>query len=140
MNDRLLPCPSCARHVRVSDDTCPFCATTLPPRAAPALRIPAGRLGRAALFALGTGAASVAACGGSTSTSTYDDAGSSSGSSGSSGEVGVPAYGLPALPVDGGTDAPILVDAAYGGPPHDAAADAEADGSAAPAYGLPPNR
>jgi hypothetical protein len=138
MNDRLLPCPSCARHVRVSEDACPFCATALPERSAPPLRTPAVRLGRAALFALGTSAAAIAACGGTTST--LDDAGTSSGSSGtssgssgSSGTSGIAAYGGP--PFDSGAD--TQPGPMYGGPPQDAAPDN--DSSAAPLYGLPPN-
>ena len=49
----LAPCVSCARHVRVTEDACPFCGAALaaslresaPPRG------PAVRLGRAALLA-----------------------------------------------------------------------------------------
>lgn len=60
--DRLEPCPQCRRHVRLSETSCPFCAadvrvlSALPERA-----MPATRLGRAALFAFGAGAAALAA-------------------------------------------------------------------------------
>jgi hypothetical protein len=64
---RLLPCPSCHRHVRVDSQSCPFCAAAVafesePPAPAPAL----GRLTRAAVFA-GAALVSTAAagCGGS---------------------------------------------------------------------------
>jgi hypothetical protein len=55
----LRPCPGCARHVRVSEVACPFCGGALGAelRASPAPVAPAGRLSRAALFAVGTGAA-----------------------------------------------------------------------------------
>src|SRR4051794_6550185 len=106
---RLLPCPSCARHVRASEETCPFCDSGLPASLAtqPAPRSPATRLSRAALFAFGTSAAAIAACGGSTTGSPKDDV--------------------------------TLLDAAYGGPPRDGAPDAEEDSPFLnAAYGGPP--
>lgn len=55
----LTPCPSCQRHVLVSESSCPFCSAPLSshmagltPRTAPR-----GALSRAALFAFGTSAA-----------------------------------------------------------------------------------
>jgi hypothetical protein len=54
----LLPCPSCARHARVSEPTCPFCATPFDDAFRtdePRPRAPTGRLTRAALFAVGAG-------------------------------------------------------------------------------------
>ncbi len=58
----LEPCPSCRRHVRIDEATCPFCAAAVPahePR-----RITTGRFTRAAVFA---GASlATAACGGKT--------------------------------------------------------------------------
>jgi hypothetical protein len=33
---RLLPCPSCGRHVRVTQPTCPFCGSARAPAPAPA--------------------------------------------------------------------------------------------------------
>jgi hypothetical protein len=56
----LVPCPSCSRHVRAAESSCPFCASTLPvqvvgPRAAAPKRV-----GRLAL--LGAGAFAVGAC------------------------------------------------------------------------------
>ncbi|HSO31983.1 MAG TPA: hypothetical protein VLT33_05690 [Labilithrix sp.] len=133
-NGRLLPCPSCARHVRASEEACPFCAAALTParEGAPLARTPARRLSRAALFALGAGAAAVGACGGESVGSPVD--------AGRDAPIATPVYGGP--PVDAGEDAPFLVDAAYGGPPQDAATDADdasdADSGAAPAYGAPP--
>jgi hypothetical protein len=59
----LFPCPTCARHVRVDDAACPFCASPLGEafRRSTRSRAPATRLSRAALYALGV---TVTACGG----------------------------------------------------------------------------
>ncbi len=143
MNDRLLPCPSCTRHVRASEEACPFCAAVLP-QALPASalpRSPGARLSRAALYALGAAAAAVAACGGQSDTGVVPAYGAPAVDSGQDDSSAVPLYGAPA--VDAGEDAPVLLDAAYGGPPQDAAADAaDADasreGGITPAYGGPP--
>jgi hypothetical protein len=64
----LLVCPSCERHVRAVDASCPFCGLVLSvsERSALALRPPRVRLGRAALYALSVGSLSLAACGGAT--------------------------------------------------------------------------
>lgn len=58
----LRPCPSCARHVRATESSCPFCAATLRVvrPGSRALAVSARGLSRAALFALGSVAA--AAC------------------------------------------------------------------------------
>ena len=63
--NHLLPCPECARHVRVLDPVCPFCGHSLPMahRAAPAPRAPRVRLGRAATFAFGAAVATSVAVG-----------------------------------------------------------------------------
>jgi hypothetical protein len=62
----LFPCPTCARHVRVDDAACPFCASPLGEafRRSTRSRAPATRLSRAALYALGLGTVTVTACGG----------------------------------------------------------------------------
>ena len=89
---QLVPCPGCTRHVRLSDDACPFCAATLDVAAlskhhgARRVSAPAG-LKRAALFALTTTAA---ACGGRSQADedtapplvTFDDSQPVAGSSG----------------------------------------------------------
>jgi hypothetical protein len=56
----LIPCPSCARHVRAPAAVCPFCGASVALEARPRPVLP--RLGRAAVLAAG---ASLAACGGS---------------------------------------------------------------------------
>jgi len=80
-HSHLLPCPSCARHVRAPAPSCPFCQSalsegrlrTLPPAA------PRIRLSRGALVAFGASAVALAtaACGGVTVSA--EDGGSSDG-------------------------------------------------------------
>ncbi|MEZ4224381.1 MAG: hypothetical protein R3B13_25755 [Polyangiaceae bacterium] len=55
MNVRLVPCPSCERHLRVDESSCPFCATAVSfPHAPPdAVRWSDTRLSRSARVALG---------------------------------------------------------------------------------------
>jgi hypothetical protein len=53
----LVPCPACSRHVRSDESTCPFCHAAINALGGSAPARPSGRLSRAALFALGTGAA-----------------------------------------------------------------------------------
>jgi hypothetical protein len=58
----LAPCPSCSRHVRVVDRSCPFCDQPFDaPRTARVVDSSNGRVGRAAVLFLG---AALAACGG----------------------------------------------------------------------------
>jgi hypothetical protein len=153
---KLLVCPSCERHVRVTDAACPFCGLALPIelRASLALRSPTKRLGRAALYALGMGTLSLAAaCGGTVET--LGDGGSGDG--GTSAEAGdggteacfCPPYGLPAYggsPIDAQQDG-ITIGPAYGAPVDAAFPDAgdddasdaeETEGSIFPHYGAPP--
>jgi hypothetical protein len=118
----LVPCPSCARHVRATESACPFCATARVPSAAPVTRTPGQRLSRAALFALGASAAAVAACSGSV-TPLYgapaSDSGALDGTSDAKPDEDVqnlPPYGIP--PMDAGNDGPVPVPA-YGAPPPD---------------------
>jgi len=117
---RLLPCPSCSRHVRAFEDACPFCAAALvAPVSGPAPRTPAQRLSRAALFALGASAAAVAACSGSV-TPLYGAPASDSGAldGKADGDMQkVPPYGIP--PMDAGNDGPVPAPL-YGAPPPDA--------------------
>jgi hypothetical protein len=63
----LIACPACARHVRISEPTCPFCKGSLAEAALAftARQAPTQRLSRAALYAFGMGSITVvAACGG----------------------------------------------------------------------------
>ncbi len=105
---RLVPCTSCARHVRATEEACPFCGVPmhveLECSSTPVLT--RAGLSRAALFALGAGAAvNLAGC------------------------IMNAAYGGPP-PSDAGVDAGSVdadtdgsMNALYGGPPPDAEAD-----------------
>lgn len=64
---QLVPCPGCARHIRLSASSCPFCdvaidVAAMSERYAPRRTVVTGGAKRAVLFALGAGVA--AACGG----------------------------------------------------------------------------
>lgn len=106
MSDHLVPCASCARHVRASDDTCPFCGHAHV--VASARPLPKRRLTRAATFAFGAALTAATSVGCSESHAPSDaqvrpDAGVDSGAI-------APPYGAPA---DAGI-APL-----YGGAPED---------------------
>lgn len=60
----LFPCPGCARHVRRTASTCPFCAADVveAARLAPVRAYPTQRMKRAATFAFGAAAVSAAGC------------------------------------------------------------------------------
>ncbi len=59
----LHPCPSCSRHVRVDEASCPFCGDALPSsvRESPLPTMPTRRLGRTHLMAFGVAAIAIAA-------------------------------------------------------------------------------
>jgi hypothetical protein len=59
MPARLLACPSCARHIRVDEERCPFCGATCPETFAstPALARPLARTAARATAAVGSGVA-----------------------------------------------------------------------------------
>jgi hypothetical protein len=115
----LRPCPSCARHVRVNEGGCPFCGESLSDefRAVPRPLGPGVRLGRAALFAFGTGTLTLASACSSSATPLYGasfmfDAGDDGESTTPDGAVvpdasaepdapvATPAYGAPGEPVE----------------------------------------
>jgi hypothetical protein len=59
MSARLIPCPSCSRHVRAEEASCPFCSAALTGlmdamAAAPAPQPPPAGLSRAGIFLHGT--------------------------------------------------------------------------------------
>jgi hypothetical protein len=120
----LVACPSCARHVRVSEQACPFCAASLSDalRASPVPQPPGTRLTRAALVAFGTGALAVA-----------------SGCSDGSTNV-VQFYGAPPIEAtDGGDAGAQQGEPAYGGAPIDLDGGAAPDTGVAPVYGASPS-
>jgi len=125
----LSPCPSCSRHIRVDETTCPFCRSAIAIEVAPR-SMPTQRLGRAATFAFGAAiATSAVGCGTATAPQDANVAAADGGADGSP----VPLYGAPSI--DAGHDAYFGgLDAAYGGPP----VDAGVDGGLSAAYGAPP--
>jgi hypothetical protein len=126
---RLEPCPGCQRHVRVDEESCPFCAARLGTSLSslPARTMPSRRLGRAALFAFGVSAAATAAVGCSDEPDPDEEEGSDAGAR------------------DGGVDASVRRDAGAVGDaslPLDASAPRDAslprqDANVAPVYGAP---
>jgi len=99
-NAHLRPCPSCARHARVSEAACPFCGTPFADafRSSPRPKGPGARLTRAALVAFGTlGTGSLALTPACSSSSSAAPAGG--GETNDSGGTAMPLYG--ATPVEG---------------------------------------
>ena len=119
----LVMCPECRRHVRVEDKDCPFCGARHGVRApasnAASSRLP--RLGRAAIFALGTAAVGcpTPAYGVPPGDTGVADAAADSASEDTGGIA--PAYGGPMIdtgPDDAGPDAMDgSTGALYGGAP-----------------------
>lgn len=128
MSASLVPCPSCARHVRVVEPACPFCASPLPSSlAARAIPNATQRLSRAAAFAF-TASLAVAGCS-SSPTPTGDAAVVDT-----SATTDTPSAADTPAPSDrpSGSDAPAPQDAGPGdsGAPQD-------NGGAMPLYGAP---
>ena len=146
----LVPCASCARHVRVTENACPFCGASLSSelRATPAPVPPRTRLSRAGLVALGAsvaGAALSVACSGSIA---QQDASTGGGTEGgvvsdaadadADALTNADAYGMP--PRDAGDADVIMNGTKYGGPPlYDGGYDTGSDGFAT-LYGGPTPR
>lgn len=113
----LVPCPSCGRHVRIADATCPFCASAQPAgRAVTAASRP--RAKRAITFVAASIA--VSACGSTTTQETTPDTTATAAASGAPTADPVPTVDpLPTSDqVDSGPDAPQV---RYGLPPYLAA-------------------
>jgi len=139
---RLLACPGCARHVRVSEPACVFCGLVLPesfgerPAVPPPPRMSRGGLFayRARAIAASTAALVTASCGAALEAGPFDAGAQDSESDGDYG--GDAAYGLP----DSGDE---LLGAAYGlaadaYPGEDAQpSDASDDITIQPLYGAP---
>jgi hypothetical protein len=112
MSARLLVCPGCSRHIRLTEERCPFCGAPCPDSFAsvPAPEAPPRGLSRARLLRFG--ALAVAGVGGSVATIV--------GCSSS----GMPPYGIP-------PDCNVCGDAS--GAPPDSALDSKADAAASDA-------
>lgn len=135
--NHLVPCSGCRRHVRASEDACPFCASTLPRQLAKPT-LPTSRLARAQLFAFGVTLAS--ACGGNEPPPPEPDPQ----------ETIMQPYGAPPQPdpephPEPAPDDPTSMNQMYGAPPR--AQDEDEDEEARPeervqapaaAYGAPP--
>lgn len=115
----LAPCPSCTRHVRVSESACPFCgqAVALEARAQP---MPLERLSRAALFAFSASVAMASGCGPQTVEPTPVQP--------------VPTPVAQPEPQPEPEEDPNLGADLYGGPPN----DLDHEAVPVPAYGAPP--
>jgi len=128
-----LPCPTCQRHVRLSDTTCPFCATVLPVVVPAASSVePAPRLGRIAVLAAGAammaglaacddpaqpktgtgGAAATGGKGGSAGGSATGGNGGTAGASGAGGGAGSSGTGGAAAATGGAGGVPVAIYAA----------------------------
>jgi hypothetical protein len=151
MNRTLRPCPSCTRHIRASETSCPFCSSAIEKEAPrPAVAMPRKRLGRAGLLALGT-LAGVACEAEDMITPVYGapsfmDAGSNvqdakadtKAVTNPDAAMNAPVYGAPAPPADAAsctTDAGSTPDGAACAPP-----DAAPSPVPAPVYGGPAPR
>lgn len=110
----LLPCPSCARHVRATSSSCPFCHCALTPVDVPVATTGGARVSRAMLFAFGATLIAGSALDGCAESAT-------------------PVYGAPAPPLDASMNdaGDAAVDVATDGAPAD-------DGSPGVRYGAPP--
>jgi hypothetical protein len=88
--NHLIACSNCARHVRASEPSCPFCGAARDPAASQVPVLPRGRLSRAATLAFGAlvgASALTASCGGD---SDNDDEGSGTGEAGEGGDAATP--------------------------------------------------
>jgi hypothetical protein len=132
MYQPLVACPSCHRHVRVTEACCPFCSGILPgDLASRAVPSASGRMSRAAAFVFGASLA-VTGCGSEVLTETSGGVGSGSSSDGSSGAPSSSSASSGGSAEDGGTS----VD--DGGEPPPIDAGLVDDGGISADYGAPP--
>jgi|HubBroStandDraft_6_1064221.scaffolds.fasta_scaffold504470_2 hypothetical protein len=138
MSAQFWPCPGCSRHVKRSDATCPFCGAIASADIGP-IRVLAGRLSRAAIFAAGTVGATLATDCSSTSVSQpmlQPMYGGSSGMLDDGGLRGQPAYGGSPITIEtedsSANDGPSVADTGDASvmPPTDSASASEAATSA----------
>ena len=99
----LVVCAACTRHIRRTETSCPFCDAAISSAVAntPERKMPATRLGRAALLAFAAASVGSVACGGDTISSgkqnqtVGDAAAGGHANAGTGGELGVAIYGAP---------------------------------------------
>lgn len=137
MSERLLPCPSCNRHIKVSEAQCPFCAGAVPAgfgEGAQRVR-PAPRLSRAALFALGSIAVAPVACAGE---ATDEDQKEDADEDGNDGAGGEPTGSGAATSAGGDGAQPVYGAPADGGDANSSGGDSGDGGDTSqPEYGAP---
>lgn len=161
----LVVCPSCNRHLRRSEITCPFCDADVGDAMANAAPrpIPVERLGRTAIFAFAAANLGVAACGGVVETpapvpvdgSVNTGGAAGAGGAGNGGFIAQPHYGAPPPPTGGfgnggastggttGSGGYVIVPP-YGVPPPPSGGAPStggvngSDGMGTPIYGAPP--
>jgi hypothetical protein len=125
---QLIPCPGCNRHVRQSENSCPFCSAALSLADVPEHALPRTRLGRAATFAFGAtlvGAATLVACGGESEDGKKTGGG---GSAGMASQAGTASGGSSAGTAPGG--------AVYGAPPFAGTGNGDGDGGTGNGAGM----
>ncbi len=127
----LVPCPSCSRHVRAADASCPFCDHELPVNlAAKAIPGTARRLSRAAFFTFATAVGAISAvavgCGGDDVDTQSDTGGDGSSPDGDFGGVDA-AYGGPVFDANK-PDAPFGLDSGIDATDDGSIIDASDDG------------
>ncbi len=124
----LVPCPSCKRHVRSSEASCPFCAASLPSNlASRAVPGASRRIHRGAMYTFATiasVASTVALASCSSTSTTTPTPGPSDGTTADSPGDTVPDDGNPGVmygpaPFDSGPDDDGAPGAKYGSPPID---------------------
>jgi hypothetical protein len=141
---QFVPCPGCQRHVRTTEQSCPFCSVALSLENTPAPVLPATRLGRYATFAFGAtlvGATALAACGGQSEDSDDGSGKARGGANNGGSKNGGTKNGGNAGTNSGGTDNFGGGMAVYGGPPiggTTGAGGTTGTGGVAPPYGIAP--
>lgn len=114
MYQPLAPCPACSRHVKTTEERCPFCAGALPQSfAGAATPAASGRLTRAAAFAF-TATLAVTGCSTGTTPNPVKDAATTGPD-----DAGSPIAEYGASPIDAGPDDSGGTGAKYGAPPID---------------------
>ena len=102
MSSCLHPCPSCDRHVRSSEPSCPFCETTLPGKCELPHSAPVGRVASRAVLSFFAATAALTACGKSQQKAIED-------------QPTVTVYGPPPVAIDAAPPVPMIADAGKDG-------------------------
>lgn len=110
--DAFRSCPSCRRHVRVEEASCPFCAALLSPVRVRSVAWP--RLARGAMLAFG--ATLAVNCGSEVTVPADDDQGTGAGTTGVGGAGGEGGEGVGASGAAGGSGIGGGIAPAYGSP------------------------